>query len=167
MKCIACDHEFNEEASCPCCGFPVYEVIGADYEDGRKQVEELAKLHRSQYLRKLRFGFVTYRWKADGDKVVEAGHAASLYTNGEALEKGEAWFESDFARIPKKESIPVTLVVKKGDSNETITVQVPNLSDAELQQVGLCLDEKLHVRVLLKNRYNRTQSEPVSVAIGR
>ena len=42
-------------------------------------------------------------------------------------------------------------------------MSVPNLKQPRLQQIGLRLCEKLHVRVLLRNGIQTVESQPVSL----
>ena len=62
-----------------------------------------------------------------------------------------------------RSSLPVTLAFKKGSTEWQVPTQIPNLKQAELQQVGFRLEDELQVRLLLKNDSAQTESEPVSV----
>ncbi len=93
----------------------------------------------------------------------EASHAPVYFAAGSILASGEFWYPQKLARIPDQEFLPVTLAFKKGSTEWQVPTQVPNLKQAELQQVGFRLEDELQVRLLLKNDSAQTESEPVSV----
>lgn len=67
------------------------------------------------------------------------------------------------ARQPDGDRVDVRLVVEKAGQRRIIPVSVPNLKQPRLQQIGLRLCEKLHVRVLLRNGIQTVESQPVSL----
>ena len=104
-----------------------------------------------------------YQWKDQNGLVKEASHAPVYFAAGSILASGEFWYPQKLARIPDQEFLPVTLAFKKGNTEWQVPIQVPNLKQAELQQVGFRLEDELQVRLLLKNDSAQTESEPVSV----
>lgn len=67
------------------------------------------------------------------------------------------------ARQPDGDRVDVRLVVEKAGQRRYLPVSVPNLKQPRLQQIGLRLCEKLHVRVLLCNGIQTVESQPVSL----
>lgn len=163
MKCVACGKDHWEGDECPRCHFPVYEILGDDLDQSVAQIQAFAKEFQKEYLNDLQLGVVTYQWKDQNGLVKEASHAPVYFAAGSILASGEFWYPQKLARIPDQEYLPVTLAFKKGSTEWQVPTQVPNLKQAELQQVGFRLEDELQVRLLLKNDSAQTESEPVSV----
>ena len=163
MRCVACGNDHWEGAECPRCHFPVYEMLGEDLDQSLAQIRAFAEEYRKEYLNDLQLGVVTYQWQDVDGIIREKSHTPIYFAAGSILSSGEFWYQQKLARIPDQDTIPVTLALKKGKQEWQIPVQVPNLKQAELQQVGFRLEDELHVRILLKNDSARTESEPVSV----
>ena len=165
MKCIACGNEAGG-SSCPCCRFPVYEIVGDSVDESKAQIEAFAKIHRDNYLNDVSLGIVAYEWKDDNGKIVEKSHTRVFFADGRALKTDEVWLQEDFARLPDADKLTVKVVIKKGTAVAEQDVQIQNLTEREFQKIGFRLEEELHVRMLLKNDSSRTESAPISVAIG-
>lgn len=165
MNCASCGREVSG-STCPYCHFPVYEILGDDTAEAGAQINALAKIHRSQYLNDMEIGIILYRWKEAGGKIVEDHSAPVYFATGKELENGEVWYPEALARIPDVQTLPVSVVIKKGACQDQKDIMIRNLKEASLQRIGFRLEEALHVRVLLKNSYGLAESEPLSVAIG-
>ena len=138
MKCASCGREVSG-SSCPYCHFPVYEILGDNMEEAGAQIDALAKIHRSNYLDDMEIGVVLYKWKESAGNIVE-DQSAPVY----------------FAKV----------VIKKGACQGHEDVEIRNLREAAFQRIGFRLEEALHVRLLLKNSYGLTESEPIAIAVG-
>ena len=165
MKCIACDRDFTG-SSCPHCGFPVYELVGDDLDASTAQILELAKNHRKEYLKDIEVGVVAYSWKDENGLIVEDQHFTRYFASGEALSQGEVWLPDPLARIPDETVIPIQVAIKKGGTERLVNVSLPNLLEAELQQVGVQLVDGLKIKLLLRNPINKKESDEISLTAG-
>ena len=165
MKCIACGNEVSG-SSCLYCQFPVYEIVGDNVDESVAQINALAKTHRENYLNNLQLGVLTYKWKAENGKIVEDSQIPEYFADGQILKNGEVWFSGKFARIPNEDTLKVKMAIKTNTRIRTLSVDIPNLMEPELQEIGFRLEDMLHVRMLLKNDSHCSESEPLSVAIG-
>lgn len=102
-------------------------------------------------------------WKADGDTLTADREGCELFADGSAVQGADIWCDRQLARQPDGDRVDVRLVVEKAGQSRIIPVSVPNLKQPRLQQIGLRLCEKLHVRVLLRNGIQTVESQPVSL----
>ena len=102
-------------------------------------------------------------WKADGDTLTADREGCELFADGSAVQGADIWCDRQLARQPDGDRVDVRLVVEKAGQRRIIPVSVPNLKQPRLQQIGLRLCEKLHVRVLLRNGIQTVESQPVSL----
>ena len=160
MSCVCCGRQFTESGECPFCKFPVYEIVGDDASRSEKQISGFADLHRAEYLKDLEIGVIVYDWKDQDGVVVEDHHF------GDSLMADVQYLPDKLARIPDLKTVPVQIVIKKGNVEKVFKVELPNLMEAELQQIGVSLEPLLNITILLKNDSNQSSSKPVSIAIG-
>lgn len=165
MKCASCGREVSG-SSCPYCHFPVYEILGDNMEEAGAQIDALAKIHRSNYLDDMEIGVVLYKWKESDGNIVEDQSAPVYFAKGKDLKNGEVWYSETLARIPDVQTLTVRVVIKKGACQGHEDVEIRNLREAAFQRIGFRLEEALHVRLLLKNSYGLTESEPIAIAVG-
>ena len=146
--CIVCG-SFQPQSNCPYCNFPEITVLG-----DKAVLDEMAAGYRKEYLADIRLGVMYTMWKADGDTLTADREGCELFADGSAVQGADIWCGRQLARQP---------VVEKAGQRRIIPVSVPNLKQPRLQQIGLRLCEKLHVRVLLRNGIQTVESQPVSL----
>ena len=126
-------------------------------------LDEMAAGYRKEYLADIRLGVMYTMWKADGDTLTADREGCELFADGSAVQGADIWCDRQLARQPDGDRVDVRLVVEKAGQRRIIPVSVPNLKQPRLQQIGLRLCEKLHVRVLLRNGIQTVESQPVSL----
>lgn len=168
MKCLACGKE-NTGSACKYCRLPVIEIVGNTPEEVDESVARIkahAKHHCEEYLEDLRIGVMTYKWKESSGRLIEDFHVPVYFAKGSDLRNGEVWFPEQFAGIPNAKTMTVKMVIMKGSAETEVDVQLPNPAGQGLQTVGFRLEEQLQVRMLLKNESDRSESQPISIAVG-
>ena len=149
MKCLVCKKEYPG-GECPRCGFPEVNVMG-NYEEGLKTFEPVVKAHRRRFMESISLGIVTYRWKdVDGTIVLDCEEKVPFGPVAELVNQ-ERWIDRKLARIPEESEIRVTCYISYGGEESNISVSLPNLLQAELQQVGIYVTEDAKFSILLKN----------------
>ena len=156
--CIVCGGSFQPQSNCPYCNFPEITVLG-----DKAVLDEMAAGYRKDYLADIRLGVMYTMWKADGDTLTADREGCELFADGSAVQGADIWCDCQLARQPDGDRVDVRLVVEKAGQRRIIPVSVPNLKQPRLQQIGLRLCEKLHVRVLLRNGIQTVESQPVSL----
>ena len=156
--CIVCGGSFQPQSNCPYCNFPEITVLG-----DKAVLDEMAAGYRKEYLADIRLGVMYTMWKADGDTLTADREGCELFADGSAVQGTDIWCDRQLARQPDGDRVDVRLVVEKAGQRRIIPVSVPNLKQPRLQQIGLRLCEKLHVRVLLRNDIQTVESQPVSL----
>ena len=117
-------------------------------------------MHRKIYLKDVELGIVTMRWREENGMYVKAGENTIPLAAGSALEAGEVWYDGAFGRIPGVSNLPVTVIVKKGREERPILVEIPNLHQDRLQQIGVKLVEGTWAVLMLRNGLGQTESQP-------
>ena len=163
MRCLACYHDIPQGTeTCPCCGFVQYQVIG-DTKEALSALELMAGRHRAMFLKRFDLGITAYTWKdRDGSVVLDTASRISFGT-ADALMNGPVWLDQQFARIPEKELTVQLSVQKPGEQTRVIPVRIPAPQEAQLQQLGIALEQDLTVRLMLKNGQSQTASQPVAI----
>lgn len=156
--CIVCGGSYQPQPNCPCCGFPEIKVLG-----DKSVLEEMAADYRRDYLADIRLGVMCTTWKADGDTLTADQEECVFFADGRSAQGVDVWCSRQLARQPDGDCVNVRLAVEKAGQRRIISVSVPNLKQPQLQQIGLRLCEKLHVRVLLRNDSQTVDSQPVSL----
>ena len=160
MKCLVCGMVY-EAAECPRCRFPYIQMVG-DQESVFASLKPTIEAYRKSFFEKIKVELVAYRWKAVNDQIVlDHEEKMPLGTIAE-LQNGEVWLKDKFARIADVQRITVTVCITEGDSSRNIQVEIPNLHNAELQQLGARLDEECNLRLMLRND---TQPPTISVPV--
>ena len=127
-----------------------------------------ARQYRKDYLADMRFGVVCTTWKASGDKLVPDQEERVYFADGSAPAEQDVWCDRQLARCPDGGSVKVRLAVEKAGRSWVREVSVPNLTQPQLQQVGIRLcGDTLHARVLLRSGGQTTESQPVSLVEDR
>lgn len=165
MKCLVCGKDY-EAAECPRCHFPNIQIVG-DREKALENLLPTINQYRMNFAGTVAISLVTYRWKDQNGRIaLKRKEQMPLGTATELLQ-GEKWLDEKFARIPDQKEITVTLCISMGGEERTVSVSVPNLQRAELQQLGIRMDSDYRLYLLLRNDTDRpTTSEPVELFAG-
>lgn len=160
-KCMVCGNVYDS-GKCPRCNFLRMTVVG-DYEEGLAKLARAAQIYRRDYLADIQIGIAVSKWKEhDGQLELDRTEILPL-AKGEELLDGEKWCEEYFARIPDKEILEMLLIIQKADVQSNITVCLPNLMQAEIQQIGISLSDNMEICLMLRNHTALAASEPVSL----
>lgn len=160
--CVVCGKKFDENASgaCPYCRFPEITVLGG----AEDEVIRFARQYRKEYLADMRFGVVCTTWRASGDKLVPDREEYVYFADGSVPAGQDVWCGRQLARCPDSASVMVRLAVEKAGRRWVREVAVPNLTQPQLQQVGIRLcGDTLHAQVLLRSGSRTSESQPVSL----
>ena len=157
MKCIVCGKEY-EKGNCPVCNFPKIEFPG-DPEEGLRAMKPAIDAYRDDFLGQVSIGIIAYQWKDDNGVIVSGGSERVRIGTGKELREHTQWLAEKFARIPDEEKIQVSLSVQVNGKGEERSVSIPNLMEAELQELGAVIDGDLNIQLLLRNSSGSTQSD--------
>lgn len=163
--CIVCGKNFDENVNGACpCQFPAIAVLGG----AEDELIRFARQYRKDYLTDMRFGVVCTTWKASGDRLVSDRNEYVYFADGSTPAEQDVWCDRQLARCPDGGSVDVRLAVEKAGHSWVREVAVPNLTQPQLQQVGIRLcGDTLHARVLLRSGGQTTESQPVSLVEDR
>ncbi len=156
MKCLVCNKEFSGEI-CPRCNFPVIHFPGST-ESGIKKIESTIVAYRKNFLKNVEISIKSYWWKDQGGTIVLDHTCSNSFGKTEELLGKKAFLEEKFAREREKTTLPISVEVKTGEKSRELLVEVPNLAEPELQQIGLELEENFRFRILLKNDAGSTSA---------
>jgi len=159
MKCFVCKKECEDDVKCPVCGFMPVVDLGEDPDETERKNASIIESYRNEFLKKVDVGVIAYRWKDEGGKLVVESEDRMSFGKGHQLYRRSAWCESKFARIPDEEQITVRVSVQNGDNDDIKEIHLPNLKDAELQELGVELDKDMRLRLLLRNSTNTESSD--------
>lgn len=149
MKCLVCGKEFEGD-ECPRCHFPVVNFPG-DREAGIRAMAPTIQAFREGFLEQVSVGLVVCHWKESGESLtLDYEERLSFGTCG-TLRGKEFWLEQKFARDPKAARLSLRLWIGMGEEQVEKTVEIPNLMAAELQRVGIDMDENADFCLMLKN----------------
>ena len=157
MKCVVCRKEY-EKGNCPVCNFPKIEFPG-DPEEGLRAMKPAIDAYRDDFLGQVSVGIIVYQWKDDNGVIVGNGSERLQIGTGKELRGSTRWLTEKFARIPDEEKLQVNLSVQVNGKGEERSVSIPNLKEAELQELGAVVDDALNIQLLLRNSSGSTQSE--------
>lgn len=157
MKCIVCGKEFEKD-NCPLCGFPKVEFPG-DPEKGLQAMKPAIDAYREDFLGQVSVGIIVYQWKDDGGKIVMDRSERLQIGTGKELRGNARWLAEQFARIPDAEKLQVGLSIQVNGKGGERGVEIPNLPEPELQELGAVVDGDLNIQLLLRNSSGSTQSE--------
>lgn len=162
MKCYVCGKQY-EGNECPRCAFPAVEVPNTTWEQGRQALEATISPFRASFLKSIQVSLVMCRHRDEnGVYVLDREESLPLGTGTELYGK-ERWLDQEFARLEKPTcSVRMRLTVR--DKTREEQVEIPNLHAAELQKVGIAMDEQFRIRLKLRNTSEKpTCSAPVEV----
>lgn len=163
-ECLVCGKTHAEEC-CPRCGFEVVEIFG-DYEEGIRNLRPVIENHLSKFHKAVAVGIEICLWKDDKGTIVLDRKEQIDFGNVEELLNKEYWIDRKFARIPERKELDVVCYVRnsrtEGRSMERkITAKLPNLLEAELQQIGIRVVDGNSFVLLLKNDSGKTTESEV------
>ena len=161
MKCIVCGKEYEKD-SCPVCQFPKIEFPG-DPEKGLQSMKPAIDAYRDDFLSQVSIGIIVYQWKDDSGVIVMDRNERIQIGTAKELRGNTKWLTEKFARIPDEERLQVSLSIQANGKNEVRSVSIPNLMDAELQELGAAVDDDLNIQLLLRNSFRNSQSEKMSL----
>lgn len=161
MKCVVCGKNFSGE-SCPACQFPVVHFPG-NPEEGMAAVKPQIEAYRAVFLSFVSVGVMTYTWKDQDGKLALQEKKELSFGGGNELYKNVRWLSQKFARVPEVESLKVDVVVHNKENVTRRVMQVPNLLDAQLQEVGIGINEDMSLQLYLRNENGVTKSEAESL----
>lgn len=162
ITCLVCGKQY-ENGDCPRCQFPDVQIPGSR----KKAIQSLKPAidsYRAHFLTTVRVEVLSYYWK-DQNGTLTLDHEKRLLLGTAAeLSQGEKWMEQTFARIPDAKLLPVRLAIVFGEETRLLTISIPNLLGAELQQLGAVMDADCNLRLLLRGSTQPpTQSQPVAI----
>ena len=151
MKCLVCGKNYNDY-ECPRCGFPDLQLpLGKELEEARKKVQPKIDAHRAEFLKKIEVGIKVYYWK-DQDGVLAADREEKCsFGSGSALYGKTVWLDQKFARVPEEKTLPIWLYIRVDGTEHERIVELPNLQEAQLQEIGLSMDNGFELCLMLRN----------------
>ena len=171
-ECLVCKkHASDDMELCPRCNTPLLDYVG-DFDEFLKKMDPFIRQHRKRFFGEVTFSVTTRRWKDEKGVLVSAGEENVLFGNAEDLWDQEVWLPQKFARIPDEKTVLINIITSQpcysGDTVSTfrrlVCVELSNLLDAELQQIGIRLHQNQTFTVLLKNDAGKqSESAPISV----
>lgn len=162
MKCYVCGKQY-EGNECPRCAFPAVEIPNTTWEQGRQALAATITPSRSAFLKTIEISLVIYHHRDEnGVYVLDREETVSL-GNGETLYNKETWLDREFARL-EDPTISVRLRLTSRGKTREEQVELPNLKAAELQNIGISLDEQFNIQLKLRNASEMpTTSAPIEL----
>lgn len=162
MKCYVCGKQY-EGSECARCGFPAVEVPNASWEQGRDALSATIVPYRTNFLNEIEISLVAYRYRDEnGVYVLDREEPVSLGT-GTTLYGKENWLDQEFARL-EDPSFCARLRLKIRGKTREEQVELSNLKAAELQKIGIALDNDFNIRLMLGNASEKpTSSAPIEL----
>ena len=150
MKCFVCEQEY-EGQDCPRCHFPNVQVPGASREKAIRDLAPAINSFRSGFLQSILVEAVSYHWRDEQGQVVLDHEAMLPLGNGTKLYGQQIWLDQKFARVEELTRIPVRLRITVGGNVREAQVEVDNLKEPGLQQLGVSLGQDFQIQVMLRN----------------
>lgn len=150
MKCFVCHKEYQGQA-CPRCEFPNVQVPGASREKAMQDLAPAIHSYRKTFLESIRLDTVICYWKDDNGVIALDHEDVIPLGTGTELYGGEKWHPQKLARVKELTRIPVRLRIGVRDTYREVQVEVENLSQPQLQQLGVEMDEDFNIRLKLRN----------------
>ena len=108
------------------------------------QIQAFAKEFQKEYLNDLQLGVVTYQWKDQNGLVKEASSMRRFILRREVFwHPVSSGIRKSWPASRIRSSFRLHWPLKKGSTEWQVPTQVPNLKQAELQQVGFRLEDEL------------------------
>lgn len=162
MKCYVCGKQY-EGNECPRCAFPAVEIPNTTWEQGRQALAATISPFRADFLKSVEISLVMYHYRDENGVYVLDREETVCLGSGETLYDKEVWLDQEFARLEDPSfSVRLRLTVR-GKTREEL-VEVPNLKAAELQNIGICMDEHFNICLKLRNASEMpTTSTPIEL----
>ena len=163
MKCVVCGKD-HDEHNCPICKFPkIVNLSEGNDEEALDAIREMVERKRKQFLKGLTMGIVTYHWKDDGGELKVEREELLTVGDGLSLYQGTAWCDQKFARVEDADFIPVQVTVKGDNFERVVELEIPNLREPGLQEVGLSIAGQCEMTASLRNASGSTTSTAKAV----
>lgn len=159
MKCIVCGKKYEKDR-CPVCNFPKIEFL-TDPEEGLQAMKPEIDAYRDNFLSQVSIGITAYQWKDNNGEIVMDRSERIHIGTGKELRGNTKWLAEKFGRIPDEEKLQVSLSIQVNGKVEEQSVNIPNLLEPELQELGAAVDDALNIQLLLRNSSGSTQSERI------
>lgn len=162
MKCYVCGKQY-EGNECPRCAFPAVEIPNTTWEQGRQALIATINPSRAAFLKSVEVSLVIYHYRDENGVYVLDREESICLGNGEKLYENEVWLDQEFARLEGPSFSARLRLSVRGQTREEL-VEVPNLNAAELQNIGISMDEQFNIRLMLRNASEMpTTSAPVEL----
>ena len=149
MKCYVCGKQY-EGNECPRCTFPAVEIPNTTWEQGRQALAATIAPFRSKFLNEIEISLIIYKYRDEnGVYVLDREEPISL-GNGTTLYGKNYWLDQQFARLEDPSFAARLRLNIRGKIREE-QVQMTNLKAAELQNIGISMDEAFNIRLMLRN----------------
>ena len=145
MKCVVCGKEHSLNA-CPVCAFPKIEVPnGGSVEKVLEMNKTAIQQHRNVFLDSMTVKLMVYHWEEEsaGELVLACRENIPIGT-GKQLYENTLWLDKKFARVPNSEKIKLRVLISAANTeDQEIEIELPNLNEPELQELGASVSQKL------------------------
>lgn len=149
MKCYVCGKQY-EGNECPRCTFPAVEIPNTTWEQGRQALAATITPSRAAFLKTVDISLVIYHYRDENGVYVLDREETVCLGDGEKLYGSEVWLDREFARL-EDPTFSARLRLTIRDNTREETVELTNLKAAELQNIGVCMDEQFNIRLMLRN----------------
>ena len=125
--------------------------LGEDLEEARKKVQPMIDTYRKSFLQKVEVGVKIYHWKDENGTLAVDHEEKRAFGSGNDIYGKTVWLDQKFARIPEEKKLPVRVYIRcDGDEREE-EMPLPNLQEAQLQEIGISMDQQLDFCMMLRN----------------
>lgn len=149
MKCLVCSKEYTGGV-CPKCQFPNVQIAG-DYEEGIQALEPMIKSHRDSFLQKISISIDVLRRDPNADINTFPSTVRICFGKASELIGKRVWLNYDFARLPNSETVKIRIVIDYGTEVQNLDVDVPNITDVGVQNIGIDMKDNHSFSLLLRN----------------
>ena len=150
MKCLVCGKVY-EDNDCPRCKFPNIQIPLDGMEEKRKALQPTIDAYRKKFLPKIEVGVVIYHWKDDNGTLAVEREERRSFGTGDALYGKMVWLDQKFARVPEEKTLPIRTYIRMNGEEREEMLQLPNLQEAQLQEIGISMDEAFDLSLHLRN----------------
>lgn len=161
MKCFVCGTEHNSSL-CPVCEFEEVFVPGIrSSEEIRRLLAPMIEEHKNKFRPKVQVGMVLYRYDVgDGASGVTETEERAVFGNLKHAAGGAEtlWLKQKFDTASECGMVDVHLVVYVAGTSfaKDLWVTVPQIADAEKQEIGLCVDDEFRFSVVVRSDTGKT-----------
>mgnify|MGYP000514819764 FL=1 len=136
----------------PRCGFPDLQLqLGKELQEARKKVQPKIDAYRAEFLKKIEVGIKVYYWKDQDGVLAAAREEKCSFGSGSALYGKTVWLDQKFARVPEEKTLPIWLYIRVDGTEHERIVELPNLQEAQLQEIGLSMDAGFELCLMMRN----------------